>query len=189
MFSSLCSGLLKILGWKLDGQLDKTKPCVIIVGPHTSNWDFIIGIIARSALGTKIHFLGKHQLFIPPWGWLFRAMGGSPVVRRKYNSLVDGVVLLFQQDPLYKLALAPEGTRSPVTRWKSGFYHIAAKADVDIVPIGLDFGRKAIVIAKPLRPTGDIEREINQLMDFYRSIKGCHPKKIPNYQQSSDVKK
>ena len=83
MFSSLCLGLLKILGWKFDGQLDKTKPCVIIVGPHTSNWDFIIGIIARSALGTKIHFLGKHQLFIPPWGWLFRAMGGSPVDRRK----------------------------------------------------------------------------------------------------------
>ncbi|WP_352311582.1 1-acyl-sn-glycerol-3-phosphate acyltransferase, partial [Psychrobacter sp. W2-37-MNA-CIBAN-0211] len=83
---------------EFDGQLDNTKPCVIIVGPHTSNWDFIIGIIARSALGTKIHFLGKHQLFIPPWGWLFRAMGGSPVDRRKYNNLVDGVVLLFQQD-------------------------------------------------------------------------------------------
>ena len=184
MFTSFCLGLLKILGWKLDGQLDNNKQCVLIVGPHTSNWDFIIGIIARGALGTKIHFLGKHQLFIPPWGWLFRAMGGSPVDRRKHNNLVDAVVQLFKQDPHYKLALAPEGTRSSVARWKSGFYHIALKANVDIVPIGLDFQRKAIVIATPLRPTGNIEVEMNQLMDFYRTIHGCHPKEIPHYSSS-----
>jgi len=183
MIGFLCSGLLKMLGWKFDGQLDNTKPCVMIVGPHTSNWDFIIGIIARGALDTNIHFLGKHQLFMPPWGWIFRAMGGSPVNRCQHNNLVDAVAQLFERVPNYKLALAPEGTRSPVTRWKNGFYHIALKAGVDIVPIGLDFDRKAIVIAKPLRPTGDIEAEINQLMAFYRSIKGYHPKTIPDYQQ------
>ncbi|MGX9463585.1 lysophospholipid acyltransferase family protein [Shewanella sp. A14] len=183
MLNVLCSGLLNVIGWKFEGQLEKSQACVIIVGPHTSNWDFIIGIIARSALNTKIHFLGKHQLFIPPWGWLFSAMGGSPVDRRKDNNLVDAAAQLFKQNPNYKLALAPEGTRSPVSRWKSGFYHIALKSEVNIVPIGLDFGRKTIVIAKPLRPTGNIEPEINQLMDFYRSIEGYHPKTIPSYQQ------
>ncbi|MCL1112294.1 lysophospholipid acyltransferase family protein [Shewanella basaltis] len=182
MLSTFCSGLLRLIGWKFEGQLDSTQPYVIIVGPHTSNWDFIIGIIARSALGTKIHFLGKHQLFIPPWGWLFRAMGGSPVDRRKHNNLVDAAAQLFQQDPNYKLALAPEGTRSPVTRWKSGFYHIAMKSNVKIVPVGLDFSRKAIVLSAPMTPTGDIENEINQLMDFYRTIKGYRAKAIPVYQ-------
>ncbi|WP_137224285.1 lysophospholipid acyltransferase family protein [Shewanella sp. MEBiC00475] len=181
MFYTLCSGLLRVMGWKFEGQLDTTQPCVMIVGPHTSNWDFVIGILARSALNTRIHFLGKHQLFIAPWGWLFRAMGGSPVDRRKHNNLVDAAAQLFQQNPNYKLALAPEGTRSPVNRWKSGFYHIAVKSEVNIVPVGLDFGRKTIVLAPPMVPTGNIEVDINQLMDFYRTIKGCHPKAIPIY--------
>lgn len=182
MLYILCSGLLRIMGWKFEGQLDKSQPFVMIVGPHTSNWDFVIGILARSALNTKIHFLGKHQLFIAPWGWLFRAMGGSPVDRRKHNNLVDAAAQHFQQNPNYKLALAPEGTRSAVSRWKSGFYHIAVKSEVNIVPVGLDFGRKTIVLAPPMTPTGNIEVEINQLMDFYRTIKGCHPKIIPEFQ-------
>ena len=184
MSTSLCLSLMKLLGWKFEGELNRDKPCIIIVGPHTSNWDFVIGIIARGALGTKIHFLGKHQLFIPPWGWIFRAIGGSPVDRRKHNNLVDAAVQLFQQDPIYKLALAPEGTRSPVSRWKSGFYHIAVKANINIIPVGLDFSRKTVVISKPFTPTGDIEPEINQLMDFYRTIKGYRPKVIPDYTKS-----
>lgn len=181
MFHRFCSWLLAKLGWHFDGQLNPYKPCIIIVGPHTSNWDFIIGIIARGALNTRIHFLGKHQLFIPPWGWLFKAMGGSPVDRRKHNNLVDAAVQHFNQHPNYKLALAPEGTRSPVTRWKTGFYHIAIKADVNIVPVGLDFGKKTIIIAPALKPTGNIEVEMNQLMDFYRTINGRHQKHIPDY--------
>ncbi|MGI2175583.1 lysophospholipid acyltransferase family protein [Shewanella ulleungensis] len=189
MLSRLCSGLLRLLGWRFEGQLDKTQPCVMIVGPHTSNWDFIIGIMARSALGTKIHFLGKHQLFIAPWGWIFRAMGGSPVDRRKHNNLVDAAVQLFKQNHNYKLALAPEGTRSPVTRWKSGFYHIAIKAEVNIVPVGLDFGRKTIVLSAPMIPTGNIEAEMNQLMDFYRSITGYRAKDIPDYQLQSTTER
>ena len=91
---------------------------------------------------------------------------------------------LFKQDPTYKLALAPEGTRSPVTRWKSGFYHIALQAGVEIVPVGLDFQKKQIIITSAIKPTGDIEAEMNQLMDFYRTIQGRHAKHIPVYQQS-----
>ncbi|MCL1142732.1 lysophospholipid acyltransferase family protein [Shewanella gaetbuli] len=184
MFNRLCRGLLAALGWQFDGHIHANQSCVIIVGPHTSNWDFVIGIIARGALNTKIHFLGKHQLFIAPWGWIFKAMGGSPVDRRKHNNLVDAAVQLFKQQPHYKLALAPEGTRSPVKRWKSGFYHIAAQAGVDIIPVGLDFKDKRIVIANPMTPSGDIEGQMNQLMDFYRGINGRHKKLIPEYRQS-----
>jgi 1-acyl-sn-glycerol-3-phosphate acyltransferase len=183
MFNRFCSWSLTKLGWQFDGHINHNQSCVIIVGPHTSNWDFVIGILARGALNTPIHFLGKHQLFLPPWGWIFKAMGGSPVDRRKHNNLVDSAVQLFNQNPNYKLALAPEGTRSPVKRWKSGFYHIALQAGVDIVPVGLDFNSKKIIITTALKPTGAIELEINQLMAFYRTINGRHAKTIPVYQK------
>ncbi|MCG9748756.1 MULTISPECIES: lysophospholipid acyltransferase family protein [Shewanella] len=181
MFQSLCKAILKLSGWTIDGRLPEAPQYIAIVGPHTSNWDFIIGVLARGALGQKIHFLGKHQLFIPPWGWLFRAIGGTPVDRRKSNNLVDAVALLFQQDPQFKLALAPEGTRSPVTRWKTGFYHIASKAQVPIVTVALDFAGKRVVIPEAISVTGDIDKQMPQILDFYRSIKGRHAKAIPDY--------
>ncbi|KIO36952.1 MULTISPECIES: lysophospholipid acyltransferase family protein [unclassified Shewanella] len=181
MFQSLCKAILKLSGWTIDGRLPEAPQYIAIVGPHTSNWDFIIGVLARGALGQKIHFLGKHQLFIPPWGWLFRAIGGTPVDRRKSNNLVDAVAQLFQQDPQFKLALAPEGTRSPVTRWKTGFYHIASKAQVPIVTVALDFAGKRVVIPEAISVTGDIDKEMPQILDFYRSIKGRHAKAIPDY--------
>ncbi|WP_394204228.1 lysophospholipid acyltransferase family protein [Shewanella waksmanii] len=181
MIQALCKMLLAIIGWQVDGNMPKQDKYIVIVGPHTSNWDFIIGVIARGAIGEKINFLGKHQLFIPPWGWLFRAIGGTPVDRRKSNNLVDAVAKLFASKPQFKLALAPEGTRSPVKRWKTGFYHIATQADVPIVTVGLDFGRKAVVIAPSMTASGNIEQDMQHILDFYRCIKGRHPKDIPDY--------
>lgn len=185
MFTRLCCWLLKILGWQIEGLLPELKKYIVIVAPHTSNWDFIIGVLARGALNTRIHFLGKHQLFIPPWGWFFRAIGGSPVDRRKNNNLVDSAVQLFESKPDYKLALAPEGTRSPVKRWKCGFYHIANKAGVPIVPVGLDFSRRTVVIHTPLQPSGDIATDMHDILSFYRTIKGRHPKVIPDFVAST----
>lgn len=185
MFAPLCRWLLKISGWKIQGKLPTQAKYIVIVAPHTSNWDFIIGLLARGALNTRIHFLGKHQLFTPPWGWIFRAIGGSPVDRRKNNNLVDSAVRLFTTQADYKLALAPEGTRSPVTRWKCGFYHIATKAQIPIVAVGLDFARKAVVIRSPLQPT-DIGQDMSQILHFYRSITGRHPKSIPDYTPDSN---
>ncbi len=179
MFKSLCRTILKWCGWRINGELPIDQQFVVIVAPHTSNWDFIIGVLARGALGQNIHFLGKHQLFIPPWGWFFKAMGGTAVDRRKNNNLVDAVSQLFSEDPSFKLALAPEGTRSSVKRWKTGFYHIAVKAGVPIVTVALDFANKQVVIPTPMVVTGDIEPEMNRILDFYRNIKGCHPKAIP----------
>ncbi|WP_394129164.1 lysophospholipid acyltransferase family protein [Shewanella maritima] len=181
MLSLFFKSLMKLLGWRFEGQINPDTAFIMAVGPHTSNWDFVMGIIGRGALDTKIHFLGKHQLFIPPWGWLFKAMGGSPVDRRKHNNLVDAAVQLYQQHPNYKLALAPEGTRSAVKRWKTGFYHIAKKADVDIIPVGLDFGKKCIVLGEPVRPSDDMQADMDQLLQFFRQIKGRHPKVIPDY--------
>lgn len=181
MLQTFCKTILKFAGWKIDGALPTEPQYIAIVGPHTSNWDFILGVLARGALGHEIHFLGKHQLFIPPWGWFFKAIGGTPVDRRKSNNLVDAVAQLFKHDPNFKLALAPEGTRSAVKRWKTGFYHIAVAAKVPIVTVGLDFDNSRVVIPPTIAPTGDIEQDMNTILSFYRTIKGRHPKVIPNY--------
>ncbi|MCE9680534.1 lysophospholipid acyltransferase family protein [Shewanella sp. AS1] len=179
MWQFFCKTLLKLIGWKLDGALPDVPQYVTIVAPHTSNWDFIIGVLARGALGQKIHFLAKHQLFIPPWGWFFKVLGGTGVDRRQNNNLVDSVVLLFRQDPQFKLALAPEGTRSHVDRWKTGFYRIAEKAQVPIVTVAFDFDRKAVVIPAPFYVSGEIEKDMRAILNFYRGIQGYHPKTLP----------
>ncbi len=169
------------LGWSFKGGLPKDKKYVMIAAPHTSNWDFILGMLARSALGEKIHFLGKHTLFILPWGWFFKALGGSPVHRGKNNNLVNAAVILFNQKDEYKLALAPEGTRSVVTRWKMGFYHIAHQAKVPIVCIGLDYTNKQFSFTDPIHTTGDMEQDMSVVYHFYENIKGCHAKDIPKF--------
>ncbi|QFU25012.1 lysophospholipid acyltransferase family protein [Shewanella eurypsychrophilus] len=181
MFQVFCKFILKLSGWKISGSLPTDHQFLAIVGPHTSNWDFVIGVLARGALGAKINFLGKHQLFIPPWGWFFKAVGGTPVDRRKSNNLVDGVVQLYHSNPNFSLALAPEGTRSPVKRWKTGFYHIATKAQVPIVTVGLDFGHKTVVIPEGFQTTDDMQHDMNKIIDFYRSINGRHQKVIPDF--------
>ena len=184
MFQFLCKILLKLINWQVEGKLPDVPQYIAVVGPHTSNWDFIIGIIVRGALDQKIHFLGKHQLFKPPWGWFFKAIGGTPVDRGKSNKLVDAVAQIFKNNPKFKLALAPEGTRSPVKRWKTGFYHIAIAAQVPVVMIGLDFNCKTLVITPPLEISGSLEKDMPAILDFFRSIKGRHPKTVPDFNQA-----
>ncbi|QYJ75401.1 lysophospholipid acyltransferase family protein [Shewanella sp. FJAT-52076] len=184
MFNAFCRLLMKLTGWRFEGELPALPSYIITVAPHTSNWDFIVGVMARGALGERIHFLGKHQLFIPPWGWFFRAIGGSPVDRRKNNNLVDAVSALFEEDKNFKLALAPEGTRSKVSRWKTGFYHIAVKAKVPIVTVGLDFAECTVVLGPARATTGDMQADMDAIIAFYRGIKGRFPKQIPDYMPS-----
>ena len=97
---------------------------------------------------------------------------------------MDAVVQIFNSDPEFKLALAPEGTRSPVKRWKTGFYHIAIAAQVPVVTIGLDFNRKTLIITPPLEISGSLEKDMPEILDFFRSIKGRHPKTIPDFNQA-----
>lgn len=183
IFQSFCKSVLRLSGWKISGSLPTEHQFLAIVGPHTSNWDFVIGVLARGALGANIHFLGKHQLFIPPWGWFFKAVGGTPVDRRKNNNLVDAVVQLYQSRPSFSLAIAPEGTRSPVKRWKTGFYHIASKAQVPIVTVGLDFANKTVVIPEGAHTTDNMQQDMDNIIRFYRSISGRHSKVIPDFTQ------
>ena len=164
------------VGWKVSGALPSFKKYVIAVAPHTSGWDFVIGIMARSALKIESsHYLGKSQLFRPPFGWIFRALGGTPVDRSTSNDVVDQVVEIFNKHDEFVLALAPEGTRKKVGKLKTGFYYIARGAKVPIVPVGFDFERKMIVISEALFPTENFDLDMETLLTFYKTIKGKIP--------------
>ena len=178
--------LLRLVGWKIVGELPKDKKYVIVVAPHTSNWDFIYGLFGRFAVGVKINFLAKIQLFFFPLGLFLKAVGGVPVDRSKKNKTVDQVVELFRSHDEFVLAITPEGTRSSVNRWKEGFYHIACQAKLPIVMIGPDYSTREIRIREPFQPSGDIDTDFPKILDFFRTIKGRYPKKIPDYHSKKE---
>ncbi len=149
---------------------------MIIAAPHTSNWDFVVGISAKLALGLRLTFLGKDSLFRFPLGVLMRAWGGIPVDRSESHDVVSDIVAEFARRDRLVLALAPEGTRKRVDRWRTGFYHIAHGAGVPIVPVALNFGERAIQIGAPFHTTGDMERDLVVLHARFDGVVGRRPK-------------
>lgn len=172
---------LKLIGWKIVGQLPGEKKYILIMAPHTSNFDLIMGLFARYAVGVKIHFLAKSQVFVFPLSWILKALGGTPIDRSKHNNQVQQVVALFREKEEFVLGLAPEGTRSPVTRWKVGFYHIATQANIPILLVGFDYASKEFRIGPLCWPSGDINSDIPPMIEYFRTIQGRHPKVLPDY--------
>lgn len=167
--------ILRLLGWKLVGEMPQSKKAVFIFAPHTSNWDFVIMMIARFCFKMKPAYLGKHTLFKPPFGWFFKMLGGIPVERSNSHNVVDQVVKIIKQRDEIALALAPEGTRSKTDKWKSGFYYIALKAKVPLVLAFLDTETRTLGLGKVLELTGDKDTDMQQIRDFYQDKKGFKP--------------
>jgi 1-acyl-sn-glycerol-3-phosphate acyltransferase len=172
---------LKLFGWKVVGKLPNDKKYILIVAPHTSNWDFLVGLFARFSVGVRINFLAKDQLFFFPLGLFLRTVGGAPVDRSKKDNMVEKVVDLFHSRDEFVLAITPEGTRGPVTRWKEGFYHIACKAQIPLALVALDYASKEVRIQEAFWPSGNLNTDFPQILDYYRTIKGRYPKEIPEY--------
>lgn len=141
---------LKALGWKIKGTFPKQAKFVAAVAPHTSNWDFIVAIAVKLKLGVRIQFLGKHTIFFWPLGVLLKRLGGIPVDRRAAHGVVDQVKREFEIHPQLILGIAPEGTRHKRAKWKTGFLHIAHRAQVPIIPMALDYRTKHFVIMPPI---------------------------------------
>jgi 1-acyl-sn-glycerol-3-phosphate acyltransferase len=171
--------LCRLLGWKIINDfphhLDKY---IIIAGPHTSNWDFPLAVSAKFAKKLKVSFIGKHTLFNPPFGFLFRALGGQPVDRTKSTNLVDSIIDVFNKEDKFVFALSPEGTRKKVSKWKTGFYHVALGANVPIVMATLDFGRKQVLIEEPYYPTGDKAVDFAHFHNFFKDVQGKNPEQF-----------
>lgn len=164
--------VLKLMRWKVADPFPDLAKAVVIAAPHTSNWDFIIGIAAKLQLQLRIHWLGKHTLFRKPFAPLFRWLGGTPVQRDSSQGIVQEIVEIFQRQEQFLLGLSPEGTRKRVEKWKTGFYHIAKGAGVPILPVAFDYPSKSIRIGEPLFPSSSMERDFEVLGSFYSPMQG-----------------
>ena len=148
----------------------------MIVAPHTSWQDIFIGFAARSKLKIEeAKFLGKKELFDGPFGWLFRWLGGTPVDRFHKQGMVDQVAELFTTHETFLLAMAPEGTRKRVDKLRRGFYHIAKKAGVPILPVGLDFEHNQLILGEPILTSENEEADFQKIISFFAEIKGKKP--------------
>ena len=155
--------LNKIIGWSVIGYLPKNEKYIIAVVPHSSYFDLIIAVLIRTYSGLKIKFIGKKELFNPITSYLFKFLGGIPVDRTKKSNIVDEVVELFKLGKIKILAIAPEGTRKRVEKWKTGFYYIALKAKLPILMVSFDYIRKEVKINDKFYPSGDIDKDFIEL--------------------------
>jgi 1-acyl-sn-glycerol-3-phosphate acyltransferase len=173
-FRSLSTTVLRLSGWRVEGHLPaEAHKCVIIAAPHTSNWDLPYTLMVAFVLNLHIHWMGKWQIFRAPFGGLMRWLGGIAVRRETSNNLVaaSAQALANAEGPV-QLIVPPEGTRSKVRYWKTGFYHIALQARVPIVLAYLDYHRKVGGLGPVFHPTGDIERDMVTIKQFYAGIRG-----------------
>ena len=166
----------RLMGWKIVGTIDpKVKKCVMMVIPHTSWHDFYLGIFTKGITGLDMNWVGKKELFRFPFGYYFRYMGGEPLDRTGGLNKVDSIAAIFQRRETFRLAVAPEGTRKKVEELKTGFYYIALKANVPIIPVAFDFGKKEVNLGLPLSPTGNIQNDLKILKSHFIGVKGKKP--------------
>ena len=167
---------LKIIRWRVEGSLPTDhKKYVLIVAPHTSNWDFILFIFAVSVLRLQPSVLIKHTLFIGPLGWFLRYCGAIPVNRKQAGSLVTYISDIYAAKEEFVLIITPEGTRSPNAKWKHGFHHVATTAGVPILVVYVDSARRKIGVEGLMQPSEDIDADIQTLKTFFDTKKGLKP--------------
>jgi 1-acyl-sn-glycerol-3-phosphate acyltransferase len=166
----------RLMGWKIVGKVDeKIEKCVLIVIPHTSWVDFFVGLFARGIIGVEMNWLGKKELFGFFLGWYFRYMGGAPLDRTGGLNMVDSIAQVFEKRKVFRLGLSPEGTRKKVTELKTGFYYIAEKANIPIIPVAFNYGKKEVNFGNPFYTTGDIDSDLKILLLHFKGVKGKIP--------------
>lgn len=178
---NFASRILKLFGWRVNITTPDFDKSIICVAPHTSNWDFVLGKLAYATVGRHSGFLMKSSWFFFPLGYLFRALGGIPVYRKKRDrnvSLVDQLVQRFKESPRLTIAITPEGTRSRTSNWHTGFLNIALQAGVPVVLGSIDYSLKTIDVSTVFQPTGDIAADMKTIKNFYAPFHGRYPDKF-----------
>ncbi|HEY9547424.1 MAG TPA: 1-acyl-sn-glycerol-3-phosphate acyltransferase [Solimonas sp.] len=170
--------VLTLSGWKLDIRVPDEPKLVVIAAPHTSNWDFVFAMATILALELDLHWFGKHSLFKGIWNRPLRAIGGIPIDRGGAGGVVRQTALAFERREHLIIGLAPEGTRSRVTAWKRGFYHLASTANVPVLAAWIDYRSKTVGAGPVFRPSGDWSADMAPIFALYRSV---GPKKPENF--------
>lgn len=171
----LARTILRLSGWRIQGTVPDLPQCVVIGAPHTSNWDWLLVMATALALGVKISWMVKHTVYRGPIKWVVDRLGGIPIDRRAANGMVGETISRFRAGQKLVLCITPEGTRSKVKEWKTGFYHIAQGAGVPIVPAIFDYGRKQVRFAPIFVPTGDMNGDIGALKLIYAGVVPKNP--------------
>ena len=166
------AAVLRLLGWRIEGEFPDLPRFVVAVGPHTSNWDFVVGCAAMLALDLRLSFLGKHTLFRGPLGALMRWMGGIPVDRTSPHGVVQQSVEAFSREPQRILAIAPEGTRRARGTIRSGFLHIARGAQVPVMLATLDYGKRVVGLGPTFWPGDNVETDIERVRRHFGVVSG-----------------
>lgn len=174
--------ILKLIGFKVTGKLPHDiKKNILIVIPHTSNWDFPLGLLVRSAYDLDVKYVAKHSIFKPGIGWLFKALGGIPVDRSKSANTVRAIANLYQDRDELSIVITPEGTRKKVNKLKKGFYYIAKTANIPIIPIKFDFKNKEINFGNPFYPSDNEQEDLTFFENYFNGIEGKIPENSYGY--------
>lgn len=173
----ICIGYLKLTGWRMQGDWPAIDKMVLVAAPHTSNWDGLQMLVAAGYYRIRLRWMGKKSLTTGPFGWFIKALGCVPIDRSQSNDVVKTMADAIGASRTMVLAIPPEGTRARVAEWKSGFYHIAAAADVPIVLSVLDYRTKTMSIAGIVHPSGDYEADLPVIRSYYANAVGKHPAK------------
>lgn len=168
--------VLRMMGWRIEGEIPDEPKLVIAVAPHTSNWDFVVGMAAMFALDLRLSFLAKHTLFRGPFAPAMRWIGGIAVDRASPHGLVGDAVAAFAREERRVLAIAPQGTRRAGARYRSGFIHIARGAQVRILLATLDYGARCVRLGPAYTPGEDVDAELARVESFYANVRGKKPR-------------
>jgi 1-acyl-sn-glycerol-3-phosphate acyltransferase len=169
--------VLWIFGWRRAGRVPDYPKVVMIAAPHTSNWDFPVGLAIILAFKVKMNWLGKEPIFRWPFGTFIKWLGGIPVNRSKSGDVVSQTIQTIKEHKRIVMVVAPEGTRKRANHWKTGFYYIAMGANVPIVMGFIDYVRKEGGFGPTLMPTGNIEADMEKIRAFYENITAKMPDK------------
>lgn len=168
----LASVFLRVAGWTCENERPAADRYVAVMAPHTSNWDFLYFLAAGLVFRLDVRWLGKDTLFAGPLGPIMKWLGGVPVNRGEAKDIVPDAVAFLRSGEKAALAIAPEGTRSSVARWKTGFYRIAVEAEVPILLSWLDYPSKTAGLGPLFQPTDDMDADIQTMQDFYKPLRG-----------------
>lgn len=166
---------LKINRWTVIGGKPEEKKYILLAVYHTSNWDAVVLVATAAYLNLRIYFMGKHTLFRGPLGVIVRFMGGIPVDRGAHHGVVGEMVEIFNNNECLALVIPPEGTRKKPPHWKTGYYHIAREAKVPIRLGRLDYGKRETGIGPALIPSGDMEKDIERMKEYYADCVAKYP--------------
>lgn len=175
MTQRICAWILAACGWTVLFRWPPEPKCVVIFYPHTSNWDFVWGVLAYLSLGWRVRWCGKDNWFRWPLGILARALGGIPVNRREHTGFVDRLKREYDHAQELYIAITPEGTRSRTDHWKSGFYHLALASRAPVGLAFIDCPTKRIGVETYIAMSGDEEKDLARFRAFYADKRGVRP--------------